>query len=103
MAHHFTILTDLLTFALQLKRGRCSPCQFNYLYFISQFTTNIHHISGCDKVSSVKSVTTPATPKSLTAAEEEEDEEINTVLTRTTLLYLQKVHIPGTATAALQE
>jgi len=49
-ARHFTILTDHkpLTFAFHQKRDKCSPRQFNQLDFISQFTTDILHISGQD-------------------------------------------------------
>ena len=51
-ARHFTILTDHkpLTFTFQQKRDKCSPRQFNHLDFISQFTTDICHISGQDNV-----------------------------------------------------
>ena len=49
---HFTILTDHkpLTFAFRQKRDKCSPRQFNQLDFISQFTTDIPHISGQDNI-----------------------------------------------------
>ena len=41
--HHFTIFTDHKpsTHAFQQKRDKCSPQQFNYLDFVSQFTTDI--------------------------------------------------------------
>jgi hypothetical protein len=40
-AQHFIILIEHkpLTFAFHQKRDKCSPCQFNHLDFISQFTT----------------------------------------------------------------
>ena len=46
-ARHFTILTvhKPLTFDFHQKRDKCSPRQFNHLDFISQFTTDIRHIS----------------------------------------------------------
>jgi hypothetical protein len=51
-ARHFTILMDHkpLTFAFHQKRDKCSPRQNNYLDFISQFTTDIRHISGLDNI-----------------------------------------------------
>ena len=51
-AHHFTILMDHKpwTFAFQQKKDKCSPRQFNHLDYISQFTTDIHHISGQDNI-----------------------------------------------------
>jgi hypothetical protein len=49
---HFTILTNHnpLTFAFHQKRDKCSPRQYNHLDFISQFTTDIRHISGQDNI-----------------------------------------------------
>lgn len=46
----FTIFTDQkpLSFALQQKPEKCSPRQFRQLDFISQFTTDIRHVSGKD-------------------------------------------------------
>jgi hypothetical protein len=51
-ARHFVIITDHkpLTHAFSQKRDKCSPGQFNHLEFISQFTTDIRHISGQDNV-----------------------------------------------------
>jgi hypothetical protein len=50
-ARHF-ILTDHkpITFAFRHNRDKCSPRQFNHLNFISQFSTDIRHISGQDVV-----------------------------------------------------
>jgi cleavage and polyadenylation specificity factor subunit 1 len=47
-ARDFTILTDHkpLTYAFHQKRDNCSPRHFNHLHIISQFTTDIRHISG---------------------------------------------------------
>jgi cleavage and polyadenylation specificity factor subunit 1 len=47
-ARHFTIFTDHkpITYAFQQKRDKFSPWQFNHLDFVSQFTTDIQHISG---------------------------------------------------------
>jgi len=63
-ARNFTVLTDHkpLTFTFHQKRDKCSPCQFNHLDFISQFTTDICHISGqenvaADTLSRVKDIT----------------------------------------------
>jgi cleavage and polyadenylation specificity factor subunit 1 len=65
-ARHFVIFTDHkpITYAFQQKRDKCSPRQFNRLDFVSQFTTDIRHISGrenvvADVLSRVESVTAP--------------------------------------------
>jgi cleavage and polyadenylation specificity factor subunit 1 len=64
-ARHFTILTDHkpINFAFHQKRDKCSPRHFNHLGFISQFTTDILHISGqdnivADRLSRVEVITT---------------------------------------------
>ena len=46
-ARHFTIFTDHkpITYAFQQRQDKCSPRQFNHLDFVSQFTTDIRHIS----------------------------------------------------------
>lgn len=43
---HFVVYTDHkpITFAFQQKDRKCSPRQFNYLDFISQFTSDLRHI-----------------------------------------------------------
>ena len=64
---HFTVLTDQqpLIFAFNQRRDKCSPRHFNHLDFISQFTTDIRHISGqdivADALSRVEATSAPAT------------------------------------------
>ena len=47
-AQNFVIFTDHkpLTYAFSQRCDKCTPRQFNHLDFISQFTTDTHHISG---------------------------------------------------------
>jgi cleavage and polyadenylation specificity factor subunit 1 len=68
-AVHFVIFTDYkpMTYASSQKRDKCSPRQFNHHDYISQFTTEIRHISGQDSVvadalSRVEAVCTPVSP-----------------------------------------
>lgn len=65
-ARHFTIFTDHkpITYAFFQRNDKCSPRQFRHLDFISQFTTDIRHVSGKDNVvadslSRIDSVSTP--------------------------------------------
>jgi len=75
---------------LPQKRDKCSPHQFNHLDFISQFTTDIRHISGqgnvvADAISRVEVITAPVTHEALAAAQENYD-ELQTLLVSTTAL-----------------
>jgi hypothetical protein len=55
----------------------CSPCQFNHLDFIAQFTTDNRYISGqdivADSLSQVEAITAPITHAALAAAQEDDD------------------------------
>jgi len=100
-ARHLTILTDhkSLTFAFHQKRNKCSPRQFNHLDFVSQFTTDIRHISGQDNVvadalSRVEVITAPVTHEALAAAQEKDD-KLRKLLVSTTALQLERILIPG--------
>jgi cleavage and polyadenylation specificity factor subunit 1 len=102
-ARHFVIFTDHkpLTFAFSQKRDKCSPRQFNHLDFISQFTTDIRHVSGkenmvANTLSRVKVITTPVTHDALAAAQND-DEELRALLVSRTSLRLDKLIIPGTS------
>ena len=46
-ARHFVIFTDYkpLIYAFSQRRDKCTLRQFNALDYISQFTTDIRHIS----------------------------------------------------------
>jgi cleavage and polyadenylation specificity factor subunit 1 len=75
-ARYFGILTDdkPRTYAFSQKRDNCSPRQFNHLDFISQFTTDIRHISGQDNVvadalSRVEAVCTSVSSEALAASQ----------------------------------
>ena len=100
---YFTILTDQkqLTFAFHQKMDKCPPRHFNHLDFISQFTTDIRHISGQDNIiaetlSRVEVITAPVTHDALAAAQDD-DNELQTLLLRNTSLRLEKLLIPGTS------
>jgi len=72
-----------LTYAFTQRRDKCSPRQFKHLDFISQFTTDIRHISGqdivvADALSRVDALCTPVSPEALAEAEET-DPELNTL------------------------
>lgn len=51
-ARHFVVYTDHkpLTYAFHERKAQCSPRQYRHLDYISQFTTDIRHISGKDNV-----------------------------------------------------
>jgi cleavage and polyadenylation specificity factor subunit 1 len=76
-ARHFVIFTDhkALTYALSQRRDKCSPWQFNHLDLISQFTTDIRHISGQDNVVAdalfrMEAVSTSVSPEAVAAAQD---------------------------------
>jgi cleavage and polyadenylation specificity factor subunit 1 len=99
-ARHFVVFTDHkpLIFAFHQKKDKCSPRQFNQLDFISQFTTDIRHISGqenivADALSRVEGITTPVTHNALATAQRN-DEELQALLSSSTSLKLTKFSVP---------
>jgi cleavage and polyadenylation specificity factor subunit 1 len=101
-ARHFTIYIDHkpITYTFQQKRDKCSPRQFNHLDFVSQFTTDIRHISGQDNVvadtlSRVDSVTAPPSHDA-PASVQNSDDELGTLLASNTALRFEKQQVPGT-------
>jgi hypothetical protein len=99
-ARHFVIFTDHkpLAYAFNQKGDKCSPRQFNHLDYISQFTSDIRHISGQenavdDALSRVEAVCTPVSPEALAEAQAS-DAELNALLQGTTALRLEKIQIP---------
>ena len=107
-ARTFTVFTDHkpLTHAFSSRRDNCSPRQFRYLDYISQFTTNIQHISGeqnvvADALSRVESIAATSVDYTMLAAAQEKDEELQMLLRSQTGLRLKKVIIPGTQTPTM--
>ena len=99
-ARHFDIYTDHkpLIYAFETRRDKCSPRQYRYLDFISQFTTSIHHISGRDNVvadalSRIEEITTPFDFEALTRTQRT-DSELQQLLRDGSTLNLQKLTLP---------
>ena len=104
-ARHFVIFTDHkpLIYAFSQRRDKCTPRQFNHLDFISQFTTDIRHISGQDNVvadalSRVEAVCMSISPEALAEAQAT-DAELNALLRGTTALRLEKIQVSGSDVA----
>lgn len=103
-ARTFCIYTDHrpITFAFTTPRDKCSPRQFRYLDFISQFSTYIRYVAGKDNIvadtlSRVEEVVTILDYRRLAQAQEN-DEELQTLLMGGCNLQLEKVAMPGTIT-----
>lgn len=100
---HFTIYTDHkpLTFAFQKKDRTCTPRQFNHLDLISQFSTDIRHISGLKNVTADALTRIEAINKLPDYAElaqkQKSDPELKALLSSgSSSLNLQEIAIPGT-------
>ena len=98
-ARHFVFFTDHkpLTYAFSQRRDKCIARQFNHLDFISQFTTDIHHISGRDNIvadalSRVETICTSVSPEDLAEAQVT-DAELTALLQGTTALWFEKIQI----------
>lgn len=101
-ARTFVVMTDHkpLTFAFTKLRDSCSPRQFRYLDFISQYTTDIRFVAGRDNVvadtlSRINEVTLPIDYQSLAHAQKTDD-ELQHLLTNSSSLVLEKVSVPST-------
>lgn len=100
-ARHFIVYTDHkpITFAFHERRRNCSPRQYRHLDFISQFTTDIRHISGknnivADALSRVSELEAPVNLADL-ASSQVSDEELAEYLADNTSLRLEKLQLPG--------
>lgn len=101
-AKPFAVMTDHkpLTYAFAKQRETCSPRQFRYLDYISQFTTDIRYIAGkenvvADSLSRINAIQMPLDYHSL-ARDQETDEELQTLLKEGSSLKLQKRRMAGT-------
>lgn len=93
----------LLTYAFKQRLDKASPRQARHLDFISQFSTNIMHISGqqnnvADAFSRIETIDTPVIVTTEQLAEKQkQDEELTKILQETTALNLQKFTLPETS------
>lgn len=96
----FIVLTDHkpLTFAFQQKTEKCSPRQIRHLEFISQFTTNLRHVSGnknavADALSRIFEIQVPSSiDYDEMARAQETDNELRTLLDSNTSLELKPLN-----------
>lgn len=100
-AREFTIYTDHkpLSFAFHTRKLNCSPRQYRHLDYISQFSTDIQHISGKDNVvadtlSRIEELEAPVDHDSLAKAQDV-DSELKNIIEGSTSLRLKKMKIPG--------
>ncbi|KAL0859358.1 hypothetical protein ABMA27_011150 [Loxostege sticticalis] len=98
-ARHFVVYTDHkpICYAFHERKSNCSPRQYRHLDYISQFTTDIRHISGKDNVvadtlSRVDELQMPIDLDVL-ASSQAADPELAQYLNGTTSLRLQKLQI----------
>lgn len=97
----FTIYTDHkpLCYAFHQRKTNCSPRQFRHLDLISQFSTNIQHISGkqnvvADTLSRIDELQAPVDFEAMAKAQRT-DAELANYLANSSSLRLKKVQIPG--------
>ena len=98
----FTVYTDHkpITYAFGKENQQCSPRQFRHLHFISQFTTDIRHISGEDNIvvdahSRIDEFQSIFNYEAL-AASQQDDEELQSYRESNSTLQLRLIHIPDT-------
>lgn len=99
-ARSFTIFTDHrpLTFAFKQNLDKCAPRQARQLDYISQYSTDIQHISGKDNIvadafSRIEEVTNALDYEDL-AQQQKKDDELKTLL-QDSSLQLKQVILPG--------
>lgn len=103
-ARHFVVYTDHkpLSFSFSERKANCSPRQFRHLDYISQFTTDIRHISGSDNVvadtlSRIEELQMPI-DWSLLATSQASDYEMAQLLGGESSLRLKKLKLPNCQT-----
>lgn len=100
-ARHFIVYTDHkpISFAFAERKNNCSPRQYRHLDFISQFTTDIRHISGKDNVvadtlSRIEELAEPVDLEKLAQAQTS-DSELCKLLSEGSSLRLKQLNVPG--------
>lgn len=101
-ARHFVVYTDHkpISYAFQERKRNCSPRQFRHLDYISQFTTDIRHISGksnvvADTLSRVEELRAPVSLSGLAQAQQTDEELVQYLTDTSTSLHLQRIPYPG--------
>lgn len=98
-ARTFSVFTDHkpLTYAFSISKEKCTPRQFRYLDYISQFTTDVRYIPGkenvvADALSRVEEVTYSLDYKAL-AQSQDADPELQDLLLNGSSLKLRKISL----------
>jgi len=101
----FIIFTDHkpLIHAFSQKREKLPPIQLNQLSFISEFSTDIRHLSGMDNVvadtfSRIESIGHSIDYQALAKAQESDEELMKLLTDKSSNLNLVRVKLPGTNT-----
>ena len=108
----FTVFTDYkpLTYSLLSTTDRYTPRQIRHLDYISQFTTNITHISGCenpvaDALSRIttNAITVPAASIDFTEIvhAQKDDAELQQLIAPNSSLSLKEVLVPTADTTMI--
>lgn len=103
-ATSFTIYTDHkpLCYMFSERKNNCTPRQYRYLDFISQFSTDVRHIAGKDNVvadtlSRIEELHLPVDLEILARAQES-DSELAKYLAEGSSLRMKRLTIPGSRT-----
>lgn len=103
-ARHFTVYTDHkpLCYGFHERKHNCSPRQYRHLDLISQFTTDIRHLSGKDNVvadtlSRIEELQKPIDYEVL-AKSQASDLELSQLLSEESSLRLQKMTVDNSRT-----
>ncbi|XP_068627447.1 uncharacterized protein [Battus philenor] len=99
-ARPFTVYTDYkpLTFVFSHNREKCSPRQFRYLDYISQFTTDIRYIKGsqnvvADALSRMEEIGTQTLDYEALAKAQDKDPELKELIQRGSALNLKRLKL----------
>lgn len=99
-ARHFVIYTDHkpICYAFHERKNNCSPRQYRYLDFISQFTSDIKHISGkhnivADALSRIDELEAPVDHHTLATAQNADPELKNFLTGPSSSLRLKKIKL----------
>lgn len=100
-ARPFVVYSDhkSISFAFHAMKNNCTLRQYRHLDFISQFTTDIRHISGkdnmvADALTRIEELRAPVSLETI-APKQDSDPKLEEFLSKGSALKLQKLHVPG--------